>query len=151
MPSELRGSMSQDKWKWFGNAGHFICGQWCRFHLTTQVGKYLVSTVGELWLERGSRESHAKVYDPKWFTENSYRMGDDFDYAYMKHFGYEEVGAGRKFETMVFKIDKFCNAKGCNCGMPIIVPSELDAVPANTAKEATKAHYKLCKKWSKKS
>ena len=37
------------KWKWFGHAGHFICGTHCRFHPPTQVGKYLISTVGEDW------------------------------------------------------------------------------------------------------
>jgi hypothetical protein len=33
--------------RWFGHAGHFICAEWCRFHLCTQVGPYLISTVGE--------------------------------------------------------------------------------------------------------
>ena len=36
------------KWEWFGNAGHFICADKCRFHLTTLVGKILVSTVGQM-------------------------------------------------------------------------------------------------------
>jgi hypothetical protein len=36
-------------WKWFGTPGHF-CGAWdCRFHLCTQVGPWLISTVGE-WM-----------------------------------------------------------------------------------------------------
>ena len=34
-------------WEWYGNAGHFICGHSCRFHLCTKVGSYLISTVGE--------------------------------------------------------------------------------------------------------
>ena len=34
-------------WKHYGNAGHFICSSRCRFHLCTEVGEYLVSTVGE--------------------------------------------------------------------------------------------------------
>lgn len=36
----------QKDWKWFGQAGHFICGQWCRFHLCTKIGRSIVSTVG---------------------------------------------------------------------------------------------------------
>jgi hypothetical protein len=34
-------------WEWFGNAGHLCVGHLCRFHLTTAVNGYLVSTVGE--------------------------------------------------------------------------------------------------------
>lgn len=40
-------AIKEANWKWFGNAGHFICAQWCQFHLCTKVGKYLVSTVGQ--------------------------------------------------------------------------------------------------------
>ena len=35
-------------WKWFGDAGHFCLASKCRFHLCTEVGKFLVSTVGDL-------------------------------------------------------------------------------------------------------
>jgi hypothetical protein len=34
------------KFKHFGYPAHFICADRCRFHLATQVGKYIVSTVG---------------------------------------------------------------------------------------------------------
>lgn len=34
------------KWKWFGFPGHFIASDSCRFRMCTQVGKFLVSTVG---------------------------------------------------------------------------------------------------------
>jgi hypothetical protein len=34
------------KWKWFGFPGHFIAAESCQFRMCTQVGKYLVSTVG---------------------------------------------------------------------------------------------------------
>lgn len=33
--------------KYFGNAGHLCVSSQCRFHICTQVGKYLISTVGE--------------------------------------------------------------------------------------------------------
>lgn len=139
----------KNNWKWFGNAGHFICSQWCRFHMTTLVGKYIVSTVGEYWPERGSREIHASVYDPKWLEENRNLKGDEFDFAYMKKFGYKKIGCDRTFETMVFKAGKLCVAVGCKCGLPKIVSSELDYLPANDARTATKNHMKLCDKWSK--
>ena len=46
--------------KWFGSPGHFICSFDCRFHLCTQVGDYLVSTVGELFFDSDIREITAK-------------------------------------------------------------------------------------------
>lgn len=54
---------SPSSWEWYGHPAHFICGDKCRFHLATKVGKYLVSTVGELWPERRVREIHAEVHD----------------------------------------------------------------------------------------
>ena len=54
--------VTKDKWVWMGHAGHFICGHDCRFHMATRVGKYLVSTVGELWPSRAVREIHAKAW-----------------------------------------------------------------------------------------
>jgi len=36
-------------WRWYGNAGHFCCSQDCEFHLCTEVGEYLISTVGEYY------------------------------------------------------------------------------------------------------
>jgi len=33
--------------KWYGNAGHFCAASNCSFHLCTEIGEYLVSTVGE--------------------------------------------------------------------------------------------------------
>lgn len=32
--------------KWYGYAGHFIGGKRCAFHLSTNTGKHLISTVG---------------------------------------------------------------------------------------------------------
>ena len=137
-------------WKWFGNPGHFICAQNCRFHLCTLVGNYLVSTVGELWFERPTREIHAQVHDPKWLARNQSRKGDDFDAAYFDRFGYEEIGCGRKYETMVFKAGAPCAAEGCNCGLPTIEPNELDFDIYNDAGSANKGHLEMCQKWSSK-
>lgn len=143
--------MSAQRWKWFGNAGHFICSQWCRFHLCTKVGKYLVSTVGEYWPERAVRKIHAEVHDVAWLAENGALRGDEFDHAYMKRFGYETVGLDRKFETMVFKAGAPCKSEECGgCGLPQISGRELDFAGYNDAASAAQGHLKLCRKWAKK-
>jgi hypothetical protein len=140
---------TSNQWKWFGRAAHFILGEKCRFHLATQVGEFIVSTVGELWNERAVREIHASIADPAWFAANRKLLGDSFDAAYMKRFGFEEIGVQRKYETIVFKAGKPCTAEGCNCGMPI--PSdytELAANGYNDAGAATRGHYEMCERFS---
>ena len=127
---------------------HFICGNKCRFHLATYVGKYVVSTVGEYWPERGVRKIHAEIYDPKWHAANKHLLGDNYDYEYMKHFGFEEIGCDRKFETMVFEARK---EKDKCCPWRIVVQKEADYAAYNSADDATIGHNKLCAKWSKKA
>jgi hypothetical protein len=139
---------SMTDWKWFGHAGHLCVSQWCRYHLCTQVGKYLISTVGEYWPERPVREIHAQVHDPKWLSENQYRRGDDFDAAYMKRFGFENIGCDRKYETLVFEAGKPCATKDCGCGLPEISGSELDSGCYNDAAAAAKGHMELCLKYT---
>jgi hypothetical protein len=134
---------------WFGNVGHFICGHLCRFHMTTQVGKYLVSTVGEMWPDRGSREIHARLHDAEWHAANNHLKGDEYDAAYMKRFDYQEIGYNRKYETMVFKAGASCTSKTCGCGLPMIDGGELDALTYNDAKAATEGHMKLVQKWTR--
>jgi len=58
-PIYINGDMKmieKDKWEWFGNAGHLIVSNRCRFHLTTKVGPWLISTVGEFVPHRDSKE-----------------------------------------------------------------------------------------------
>lgn len=139
------------KWKWFGNAGHLIVAQSCRFHLCTHIGDYMVSTVGEYWPERPTREIHAKFHDSQWLDAHQILRGDNFDAAYMERFGYEEIGCGRKFETLVFKAGKPCAQKGCLYGLPY--PSdwgELDSNGYNDAGAATRGHMEMCQKWAAK-
>ena len=139
---------SSTEWKWFGHACHLIVSQWCRFHLCTQVGTYLVSTVGEYWPERPTREIHAQVLDPRWLAKNQPLKGDMFDVVYMKRFGYEEIGAGRKYETIVFTAGPPCSEKDCDCGMPIPLEwSELDSDGYNSAGAAAAGHLAMCEKW----
>jgi hypothetical protein len=142
-------TVPRQDWKWFGHAGHLIVGAWCRFHLCTQVGNYLVSTVGEYWPERPVREIHASVHNPKWLEKNKHLRGDAFDHAYMEEFGFEEIGYRRKYETMVFKAGKPCTTKECGCGLPVPTEwTELDSGTYNAAKDATEGHGAMCEKWS---
>lgn len=136
--------------KWFGNAGHFICSHWCRFHLTTQVGPWLVSTVGEYWPERPAREMHARVYDAAWLAENHHLKGDHFDSAYLNRFGFQEIGSGRTYETMVFCAGNPCARTDCGCGLPEIDGSQLDFRGYTDAGAATRGHMAMLKKWSRK-
>lgn len=137
-------------WKWFGHAGHLCVAQWCRFHLCTQVGGYLVSTVGEYWPPRAVREIHAKIHDVAWFNANCGLLGDNFDSAYMKRFGFEEIGFGRTYETMVFKAGTPCTDEKCGCGLPEIDGSELDFRGYSSVKNATNGHHELCETWAAK-
>ena len=66
----------------------------------------------------------------------------------MKRFGFEEIGCGRKYETMVFVAGVPCSAKGCGCGLPAISGSELDADGYNDAGSATAGHLSLCNKYA---
>ncbi len=138
-------------WKWFGHAGHLIVSHDCRFHLCTLIGEHLVSTVGEYWPSRQVREIHAEVHDAAWLKENRHLKGDTFDAAYMRRFGYESIGCDRTYETMVFKVSgEVCEKNACNCGLPKIIPEELDADGYNDAAAATAGHYAMCEKWSVK-
>jgi hypothetical protein len=120
-----------DEWKWFGNAGHFICGRWCRFHLCTQVGPWLISTVGEYVHPRHSAGGEKQ--------EAAYLMENPLG---------EEIGCGRKFETMVFEAGPPCRDNECNCGLPKIASSERDAEGYNDRGSATKGHLSMCQKWA---
>lgn len=39
----------ESEWRWLGGAGHFICGDRCRFHMTTVIGSRVISTVGDFY------------------------------------------------------------------------------------------------------
>lgn len=42
-------TIPQSDWIWSGFAGHYICAKDCRFRMTTYVGDFLISTVGQMW------------------------------------------------------------------------------------------------------
>lgn len=66
--------MNKDKWIWMPHPAHFCLAETCRFVLSTCVGNYIVSTVGECM----------EWNDPK--KERPYTFGAD----------------GDRYETMVF-------------------------------------------------
>lgn len=113
-----------NKWKWFGDAGHFICSYKCKFHICTQVGKYLISTVGKM---------------PR---------GND-----MASHDYAEIGCDRLYETLMFRLGtEKCSEPHCNCGLPI--PSdwgEIDGDGYNDAGAANRGHLALCKKYARRT
>ena len=130
LPMNERATQMADRaeWEWFGNAGHYCCGRWCRFHLTTKVGPWLVSTVGEYVHPRhggGSEEAEAKWLQANW-------PGED-------------VGCDRKYETMVFLAGDRCEY---GCGIPTTSGPELDMYGYNSAGEATEGHMAMCQQWS---
>jgi hypothetical protein len=138
--------ISKEDWKWFGHAAHLIVGQDCRFHLATEVGTFLISTVGEYLPDSQVRETLAISRGIKLTGRGDARQSD-----YMEKIGYEEVGYGRKYETMVFAIESYCIKNDCNCGIPIPLNwSELDPRGYNSAKDATVGHRKICLKYAKK-
>jgi hypothetical protein len=127
-------AISHDKWEWFGVVGHYICGQWCRFHLATMVGPWLVSTIGE-------------------YVHPLHSKGNEKDEAEWMRVNWpgEDIGCGRKYETMVFKAGARCTKKGCECNMPAIGGSELDIHGYQTRGQAQAGHLQMCKKWSRKA
>jgi hypothetical protein len=134
----------REEWEWFGAAGHFICGSKCRFHMATAVGPYLVSTLGEYLPDSNVRdilaESRGIVLEGK---------GDYREASWMEQAGFEQIGAGRTYETMVFKATQRCDSPECGCGMPRPDDHmELDAQGYNHPGEATRGHYAMCEKWA---
>jgi hypothetical protein len=70
-------SVPESEWVWCGYAGHFIGAISCRFHLSTRVGGYRVSTVGDF-------------HPPS--------LPGDGE-------GPKEIGLRRLYETFVFQVD----------------------------------------------
>jgi len=121
----------KSKWLHFGFSAHFICGRWCRFHMATQVGPWLISTVG--------------LYVPNYKTGGSERGESDW---LMANPNGEEIGCGRFYETMVFHAGKACDAPECGCGMPEVDGSDIDFRGYLTPREATIGHRDMCAKWA---
>jgi hypothetical protein len=97
----------QPGWRWRGLAGHFVCADRCCFHMTTDIGELRISTVG--------------CYHPPSATSDK------------PH----EIGSGRLYETMVFKLDG-----------DKIVADEIDTEGYNDEDEAERGHIAMCEKYA---
>ncbi len=136
--------MKKENWEWMPHPGHFICSSDCKFILSTYVGGYIVSTVGEYLPDSGTREIHAEVRGIKLEGKGDTRKQD-----FLKKCDYIEVGCNRKYETMVFKAKKRKDKYQC-CPYVVSEYSELDFLGYNSATKAKKGHYNMCKKWADK-
>ena len=111
-----------EKWKWFGHAAHLIVARDCMFHLSTQIGDVIVSTVGN-------------------WQPVSMRKGDKMPEP-------QEIGAGRKYETMVFAVNGKCEDPSCGCEQPDHNGHNIDFDAYDTAGEANAGHLNMCRKWA---
>jgi hypothetical protein len=158
--------MSSD-WIWMPHAGHLCIAYMCRYHLNTYVNGYIVSTVGEylppydaLRILLETRIRYPKLsFDadgnlirdeiPEDLREKILALkGDAFEGAYLKVFGFEELGLNRTYETMVFKAEKNEDASSQCCPWRAS-GSCLDMEGYNDAVSAYQGHIELCEKWAK--
>lgn len=117
--------MKKDKWIWMPHPAHLCVGNECQFHLSTYIGGYIVSTVGEWWPDSQVREIFASVRGK---------------------FGFKEIGFDRLYETAVFKAKK---SKQKCCPWTVSNYSEFEMVGYNSAEDAYKGHMRMCEKYSK--
>jgi hypothetical protein len=123
--------------------GHLIISFDCRFHMNTYVNGYIVSTVGEYFPCDGTREILA--------TSRGVTLqgrGDERKADYMKKIGFEDLGFGRKYETMVFKAEE---SKDKCCPWTASSFEELYIKGYNDPGDAYAGHLNICEKYDKKS
>jgi hypothetical protein len=136
--------MNKADWVWMPHAGHLIVGHNCRFHLATYVGGYIVSTVGEYLPDAPVREIIAESRGITLEGKGDTRRAD-----YMAKIGYEQIGAGRLYETMVFRAVPAFPGEDC-CPWRQRDGCELDFAGYNDAAAAFRGHLAMCEEWSKK-
>ena len=124
-----------NEWEWYGVAGHLCVGAWCRFHLHTKVGNYIVSTVGE-YVPLSASNGHERD-EAAWLEENWPGM---------------DIGYKRKYETMVFRWSgERCETDTCGCGQALVGDySELTCRGYNTRGDATNGHMQTCQEYAEK-
>lgn len=129
------------RWVWMPHPGHLIVSHECRFHLTTCVGDYLVSTVGEWVPGESVREIFAESRGVTLSGRGDARQAD-----YLDKVGFYDVGCDRKYESMVFPAKPQPHARCC----PFTVAnwSEVEMQGYNDAGEAAEGHMALCLKWA---
>jgi hypothetical protein len=72
------------KIQWFGQPGHFIGADKCRFHLHTHVNGHCISTVGEYYPDPGGRAETVgsdRFYETMVFDEEDAGAGQHVDFA----------------------------------------------------------------------
>jgi hypothetical protein len=137
-------------WVFMPHWGHFICGRWCRFHINTYLGNgYIVSSIGEYWPPKPVQQIHARVHDLDWYLDHVTLLGDEWDAAYHKRFGFEQVGSGRTYETMVFEAESETDPEAMCCPWRIANGQDKEFIGANDSVSAYQNHMALCEKWSK--
>lgn len=125
--------IERDKWIWHGMAGHYILSDRCLFHLQTIIGKYVVTTVGDLH----------DIY-PGGVAE----VAKDSGFEHLPC-GAREIGYKIFYETMVFelaeakKFDGRRQKKGKRKSW-----AELDFSGYQTEDEAHRGHMLMCEKWA---
>lgn len=134
--------MKSKDWVWMPHAGHLVVGSMCRFHLNTLVNGRIVSTVGEYLPPEGSWPIYAE--SKRVILEG---RGDELERDFLKKVGFVEIGAGRMYETMVFKARK--STARC-CAWEQSSGENLDFDGYNDAGDAAAGHLAMCKKWAKK-
>jgi hypothetical protein len=133
--------MKKEDWVWMPHPGHFICARDCKFFLHTYVGKYVVSTVGELLPDLSTCESYARMEGIKLDgTDVNQRKSDFID----KH-GFVTVGHKRTYETMVFLAEEH---PGECCPWRASSGNNVDFKGYNDPAEAAKGHMELCLKYA---
>jgi len=60
-------------WKHYGNAGHLCVANLCRFHLCTEVGEYLVSTVGEYYRDQNNKNMTALGFGKQFYETEVFK------------------------------------------------------------------------------
>ena len=137
-----------DEWEWFGSPAHFICADDCRFHLATLVGPWVVSTVGEYLPDSGSWDLYAKRAGVNLAGAG---QGDERRNQFLDEVGWVDIGAGRKYETFVFRASgKRCETEDCACGLPEWEGSEIDSEGYNERGPAQRGHMTMCETWSRR-
>jgi len=136
---------SREGWEWYGSPMHLIVSSECHFHLGTLVGPWVVSTVGE-WLPDSSSSWDIYARSAGVTLEG---RGDARRNQFLRDVGYVEIGAGRKYETYVFRATgERCDRDECHCGQPEWEGSEIDSQGYNERGDAQRGHYAMCRKWS---
>jgi len=68
---------------------------------------------------------------------------------FMRKVGFEEIGYGRTYETLVFRTTgDVCHAANCACGLPTVDYHELDGRGYTSAGAATLGHLELCRQFA---